>query len=411
MKKMIFAGLAALLAFALVTCDLNAPINPEEFDLPYVVTYDSNGTPTSLELSLDGTNIGRSADARAMSNTIAKSSYNFFEVVFWGNDGAATPTNHYARTTWKNGTTAVINGVYRTTTGITYGSNPASVNGTTGAAALFIGNENNSQLLAVGVISHVDGVAGQIIKDVSRTVTFTVHSLQAGIYNESLGTLDDDYDEVEFQISGSTIATFPAYAAFTYNDPTDFSLVQTTVNYTFTYFGLASPTNYFLPIRSVEATPPIMHRDPLFVTTNTVGTLPAGSTVQVNSTFHLAADVAAETQSYVTGVTAGGQLIPNTGIMPITLFGYADETSSAPYITSLGFEILVYAVTNADNEAYSWILSPGIDSFRLDGGQIISRGGCILLSVNDTATAGGNTQTVELNNTPGPDGKLYIIAH
>jgi len=386
MKKLIFAVLAALLAFALVTCDLENAIGGGDNDLPYKVTYDSTGTPRLVEFSLDGTNIARSADNRAMSNTIAKSSYNLFEVVFNG-------STNIARAVWRDGTYTAITGVDRD-------------EDYTGKAALFIGREENLQLLAVGVISHIDGVAVGATSEItanSKTVTFTVRSLEAGIHVNSLG---NTYSNVSFTDGAVVLGAFKASVAIANTNLN--TATATTVTYSIPFFG--SPANaaaLYSTIISATSNVEIIGRDPRFISGAAGANIPLNAKVQVASTVSLV--TSAQTVSYVSA-TAGTALISSTGTITLNIYAFAQNTT-IPLLTSLHFGsgIPVYALVNTDSKGILWYLSPGSETLNLDAGAFSSRGACMLLQVGGTDAA--NVPYNLTATSPAPDGPLYIIVN
>ena len=137
MKKAIFAGIAVLLALVIFSC--------EGFDpAQRIVGYTDDGRPL-IELSIDHT------ASRALTDTLARAGISFFEVAFY--DG----TDYY-RTSWNRGRSGSI----RLPPGV-YGLNAEK-------AILFAGNRRDHTLLAVGLLTHIDGEACTKGTDASLTI-------------------------------------------------------------------------------------------------------------------------------------------------------------------------------------------------------------------------------------------------
>jgi len=184
MKKLIYTGLAMLMAFALVTCDYTpSALGEIQEGVEYTnVVYSKDGQ--SLTLYLDEGVPVTDAD-RALNKDMALSGHNFFEAVFMGNNG----TNVIARISWSRGESAAVRGIHRAgTAGVTYASvDPAAVTTTAGAAILFVGRRSDKTLLAVGRLSGVDGGPLAAITPTTKSVTFTIAALKAGALPEASG--------------------------------------------------------------------------------------------------------------------------------------------------------------------------------------------------------------------------------
>jgi len=388
MKKMIFGGIAILLALAMVmvACEF-APNDAEK--IPEFAKYevDKTGELSAVTLNLNGGGPSKNV-SRALSDAMAKSSYNYFEVVFFGEDSTAgTPS--VARASWDFGASAAIVDVPRDSVAISYATaNPADVTGaSTGAAALFIGRKETMQLLAIGLLTHVDGSVGTDVLATSRTVTFTVLSLESGVWAGSIPTANT----VQFTTNSLPIGpAFDALVAMTLADPLDY-----TFRFKGTANGAAAATNRFTAIRSFAADPKVLNRDPTFI--NSVN----NSVVQVSATAFLSDGT---DDSYV-NVAAGDPLItPTTGIMPITTFTF---TPAAEGITSLTFNIPVFAINNTVSTTTPkiWYMASGSAVNLLDTGTFVSAGGSILIYLGAT---GNQTVPIVLVNN---DNNLYILAN
>lgn len=185
MKKLILAGLAVLLALALVTCD-GFTFGQGDDNLGYTdVVYSRDGK--SVTLYLDGVGVPETAAMRALSKPIAEVNHNQFEVVFaFDADGTGAGTPVVARASWVRGDAAAIKGVTRSNAGagVDYGNTSISSTTTYGAAILFVGRRVENTLLALGRLTDVDNGAGPTgtttITAATKAVTFTIVALDAG---------------------------------------------------------------------------------------------------------------------------------------------------------------------------------------------------------------------------------------
>jgi len=189
MKKVALAAILVLLALLFVTCVEGLPETGGEDPGDYTdVIYDYVGSGDNIRVKsvtvyLDGTKVRAPAGQRALGLEAARLSHNFFEAIFLTGTYASnvvTPTS-VARASWKIGQPAGISGVNRnlTTTGTDFGNvDPAAITSSLGAATVFVGKDSNKTLLAVGWLTHVEGVAGTTVIDSNTTnVTFTVAPL------------------------------------------------------------------------------------------------------------------------------------------------------------------------------------------------------------------------------------------
>jgi len=158
------------------------------------VYYSPDGK--SVTLYLNG-NAPPSRGGRALSLPLAKSSVDYFEVVFYSLDGGG----RVDRAAWVANQSASID-VYRTSGGIDYsGTSVSSVVGMgTGAALLFAGKRSDKSLLpaidkksllAVGKICKVDDVdtggGPAMITTDTQSVTFELAAIKAGTINRDNG--------------------------------------------------------------------------------------------------------------------------------------------------------------------------------------------------------------------------------
>jgi len=172
-----FTLLAVASLWLLASCDLlpAVPVNPpppektkkqEEPEQSKYVTLALGGMGDAI-----GINTGNTVSVqRALSGNIAKMSYDFLEVVFKAG-------NIVARTSWELGEQVNLSGVYRTDSGINYSSTDPANN----SAVMFVGRKSDKTLLAIGKLVRVDGVQTAVINSNSKSVTFEISVLKAGV--------------------------------------------------------------------------------------------------------------------------------------------------------------------------------------------------------------------------------------
>jgi len=388
MRKFVLPGLAILLALSLSTCEM-APlggITAGEGDTAYV--FDSKGSLKSVTASFDDSgNLvfpKPSKNNRALFDAMAKASYNYFEAVFHGStetDGSDPTT---VRTTWRFGNSGIITNVPRHETAINYGSAaiPDTPTAAFGASVLFIGREDGD-LLAVGLLTHADGAESADITSSTRTVTFTVTSLEAGLSYES-----HEADEtITFKNNHFEDGVeFSAYAL-----SKNISGTGDTSNYIF-YFhgftpkwdggniedGLDLSDNDNLPIinrlagiKADSGTINLIPRNPAFYY--------GGKTIEYLSTAHIknGNNFAAITLNEYSPIT-------DNGLLEIVW-----KTSNNDGYTSFSLDIPVYAMikgnnnTNSTTECTHWHIRTGLGDMVsfLDDGSPTALGGSILLKI------------------------------
>jgi len=190
MKKIIYIGLAALLAFALVTCD---NVQDENIIVGSTnVEYSDDGK--NITIYLDGATVPVTKASRSLTADLAKKSHDYYEVVFYFNDG--TNPIEVARAAWEIGEAAAITNVYRTAAGVDYsktGTTSLAPTATEGYAVLFAGRKADKTLLGIGRLTYADGggtppppvppptlTIDTQVTTATTKVTFTVASLEAG---------------------------------------------------------------------------------------------------------------------------------------------------------------------------------------------------------------------------------------
>jgi len=392
MKKLFWTGFAVLLALTLVTCEMS-PLGGWDDG---AFKFDKNGNLESVSavISTDGRMVfpAPSRSNRALNDAMAKSSYDLFEVVFYAQTGATTYQT--ARTIWGYGESGIISGVYRTTAGIDYTNadidEVAAVGD--GAAVLFIGNRKTGNLLAVGILSHIDGEpvdSTNLLKDTSTTVTFTVTSLEAGIAFNSLGdptttepsntaTRTQRYVDVTVKVETSDTTGIHFRGFYLTNG-------VNTGNYSFSFKGLTPTATISDPInvdiinrfaairvRDEDLAKIVPRANVSFVRSGRTYTLPAEAIAPiVTSSFtSLTTDEALTTSQYGT-------------------VGYSITAVAAPItgLNSFTYGIPVYAITTDKSVdsivSYSWVIMPGqsTQAELLDDNTDTALGGSVLVVI------------------------------
>jgi len=185
MKKTVFALFAVLLAVLLVTCDLFGPSSGTEEAL-----FTEDGRPM-VRLTISVGNIGVS---RALTTTQAQSAVDYYEVVF------KDPKGVLHQEAWDSGTTSIT----------------IPVGNYTGAtkAVVFAGVKSDKTLLAVGIITAVDGnligAGDAIIKSDTNSVTFTLSPLTNAVSTNKasttfkiIGPTKDSVDEFDYSTANA----------------------------------------------------------------------------------------------------------------------------------------------------------------------------------------------------------------
>jgi hypothetical protein len=176
MKKAFFAGIVALLALTMITCDLFPPAGTGSSNN---IKYDTDGTP------LVNLTIGTGSAGRALTAANAETYTDFYEVVFKG------PNGKIFRATWRagqKGRIAVPFGDYAATDPTAAdNSDPDDLKG---AAILFAGRNNDRTLLGVGKLTHINEATGTTIDSATTSVTFTLEALENDIKAASGGSFE-----------------------------------------------------------------------------------------------------------------------------------------------------------------------------------------------------------------------------
>jgi hypothetical protein len=382
MRKLVFAGLMVLLAVALITCGgFNFSSQPDDDKVvEYTnVVYSADGR--SLTLYLEG-GVPVTNASRALTRDLALMGHDFFEVVFNHTEGSA-------RASWEIGESAGIRNVYRTVAGIDYGSAGATMNTTTGNAVLFVGRKADKTLLAVGLLTHVNGASGTSVTTTTTSVTFSVTALEAGLRLPAAGTMDAAAGDTFLTSSDNTATN--ATAANT-------DLVTVTIG------GAPFPA-YRLPGSDTRAATytlgPAANIAALLpgIRTLAANAAPAGTATIRIPRFPISGGGYVEpgvphalnTTAVIADVAATDAALVNPIVFNIT-------TGNQDGLCSLSFEVPVYALVRSTGvggvpEHIEWFIRHGFGTHRFDldsglsysgaVGSEISYGGSILLAVGD----------------------------
>jgi len=393
MKKLIFIGLGALLAFALVTCDSiqdgNTVLGTTN------VEYSADGKRVTLYLE-GGVPVTKAS--RALTSDLAKTGHDFFEVVLLADAGAL---GNITRASWEIGEAAGVKNVIRNVDYNT--SDPSLANGADGAAILFVGRKSDKTLLAIGLLASVDDNPGTtLISTATTKVTFEVAALQAGAsFSNHTVTTGVPPATVTTDV---TPARYPAYTSFRTGTLTDIKTANVD--------GKLFPA-YVFPIGTTTATYTLATTDIDDGTTPWDGT-DANKTDVLDDTDNI--------NAYLTGVMIAADPVAEFRIprFPIPGNQYkeirapwankttvaftnnttADDPLASPIqfdvttlagndgFVSLIFSIPVYAINKtptADNvNPITWYIKPGFGTnyYDLDDGKG-GAGAALLLAIGD----------------------------
>jgi hypothetical protein len=391
LKHLCFIGIAVFLASAMVSCDFFSSQEDETPSVEYII---EDGNISAVTLRIDGKGGPVMNMSRALTDSLAKAGHDFYEVVF--TDGTTI-----ARASWEIGEPAVIQNVPRNgDTGIDYAiANRGTFAPGEGAAILFVGRKADKALLAVGLLTEVDGVGGTPVPNVTettRTVTFKAAALTAKadfiVAGSSFLTAAKD-------LTGDTgaIPPIPPYGIV--------NAVNTTVQ-TAVYDGQKFPL-YRLPHNqsAIAASYTIACTDTtnaaIFTTAYCPGIISTGDSEIENrvprypklGTYpslpqpHVLLTVPTLTNN----TTADLPFVPGI-TMSFDTSAYA--TADLGGVVSVVFNIPVFAITADDNPAgtdptpasITWNIKPGFGAnyYNLDNGTGAA-GGAILLGVGDVS--------------------------
>ena len=346
MKKAFFAGIVALLALTMVTCDLFSP----EGDKADIV-YDANGNPWGVNLKFGDDSID--SIGRALIKTNALTYTNYYEVAFMY-DGKVY------RTSWRKGQTgriAVPFGDYFSVAPAA-GASPVPT-GNTGAAILFAGTYANRDLLAVGKLAKINETAvttTAVIDSATTKVTFAL-------------------DALENEIKTAAGSTFTV----------------TTTGFT------GTPADVIVKIDNVESKIPLFPVKP-----GTAGT-PATNTATWTITCPNSAGViikeagTLDTVGILTDAPIPGLLIDNTGITPASgavpspaAFTLSFDVPDGDGLGWLAIDIPVCALVIApDTSPGIWHIRGGLKNYEFDQGENFGYPNAFNPTVGNNSLGGG----------------------
>ena len=390
MKKTCFAGIAVLLALAIVSCDFTAA--PQQNNEPPSVQYSRDGTSITLRLDGEG-GVDRNM-SRALTDLLAKRGHDYFEVVF-------TDGTDIARASWEIGQPAGIRNVPRNgTDGVDYSTADASASAASpvldGSAILFVGRKADKTLLAVGLLTATENFngspGGPVVSTATRTATFTVGALMAGT----------SFTATSSSFWTATAVTAPADTTTTIDravcDGTPFPMYRiangaASILTSYTFDSKGTLTDYLpgiklagIPTNNVDIRIPRFPRGGGFYTEfETPHALGTNATIMDIST--------PGTPVAYTATTA----------LPASIGIVFNTSATIDGAISFAFDIPVYAITNDNSQAgvpeyITWHVKPGFGTnyYDLDNGNSPmgltaatdpdSYGGSILLGVGDNVT-------------------------
>jgi len=311
---------------------------------------------------------------RALSQEVAQAGHDFFEVVFKYNDG----TNDIVdRASWELGHPSGLS-VYRTDAGVSYDGSFGS-----GSAVMFVGRTDKT-LLAVGRLTHIDGVpvASALLTTESKTVTFQVYSLTAGVRfsydnisassfqtysgltggNIDLGTLSTDIEDNIYIHRGDHNVNQKFFPLFKLaeND-------TTYARYTFGINGVVVDWSDFSDAIILAGGGELLKRWPRYPLVNglyqyssfliqddgdgTVANTPVGTLVKMTNNLQARADLGESFQNPVE-------------------FEFNTANTIDGSVFALAFEVPVYALSSATgrsgSSAVTWYIRPGFGAYNLD---------------------------------------------
>jgi len=397
-RKLISCALAAILASFFLTC---IPVGFDGED-----EYEDNSLPlfTDVEYSPDGKSVTIYLDGyapvrqnRALTRELAVLGHDLFEVTFYH-----PASNVIKRYVWETGHAAGISGVTRNVnySAATVGSIPAGTSN--GAALLFVGKKSDRTLLGVGRLTGTDGGAGSLITANTKSVTFSVAALKAGVtFDEKTSS----FNTAALQSGGG--------ANLTQVSPTNTEVFPVMIGTHF--FPIFRLNKDLVPNQTVEASYKfdIVGDDPFSVYSGGIiqkakaDLVNAPPEMLTGSGFHLTPRYPTGDGKWEDSTIAFGTIKDNTTGLSIlnNLAGnnnnpFENEVKfrfstivpeNNGYIFSFSFEIPVYPLLNGlDNRAggFPWFLRPGYDSYLYDlddgyGGT----GGAILIGTGEIEAA------------------------
>jgi len=406
-QKIIFFAIAAILVSFLFTCrPFGAGDNDVSSDRITYTDYEYSRDGRSLTIYLDGSTPVRHSRALTMANT--KLGHDLFEVAFMYYNGSQYAI---ARAVWETGHAAGVSGVVRD---VDYGK-AFFETGDTAAAIVFVGKKSDKTLLAVGSLTHVDGVAGTIIGANSRTVTFSVTPLTAGTNSNSTSSSFitdagnrssiDDYNNINsaptvtlvknVMISGKP---FPLFNLYESNSVPAGGYVHG--RYKFEVFSNNFEALYrkgILQKSGIELVYP--PATPAGTGTPRAPRYPVGDNNWETSETSILQPLPVDTSTIVVARNITPSDTPFQNLVefrfgPIVPPPTATPPANSNHVFAFSFQIPVYPLTNVDGRSSGelWYLRPGYDSYLYDlddglggtGGSILIGTGLFEESINNS---------------------------
>jgi len=361
-----------------------------------------------------GNVVSTPVSSRALTFDNAQASHDFFEAVFYYSTNAGNTT--VARAAWDIGATPELRGVYRTTVGVNYGNVGMPPPTGQGSAVLFVGSKADKTLLAVGKLIEVGGSSGTTISESTKSVTFEVTALRAGVAPNRAGAINSSFKTYSGWTAPGTVSgettdlTDGIYLHYVDKREFPFFNLRTTpsnVNYGAYTFNTAAGdttfTDYAAGIvlageRNFEA------RNPRYIITNgqyqyssllvqDVGMTHGGNLDMMNNNVRLGQPVATPYNP-----VTGPQYFTNPVVFKIDTSASLPTTHTTATVFALTFEIFVNNLTAVQTspltggappeypKPVTWRISTGIGTKWLDlddgkGGD----GGAVFLGTGDAA--------------------------
>jgi len=348
MKKAFFVMTAVLFALAVVTCNVDSPIENDSN-----LVYDENGQPWGVNLT-----ISAGAANRAMTDDLAKLLVSYYEVVFKNG-------SNYYRTRWSTGETGKL--------AVPFG-NYGSVSGSD-AAIMFAGRDSKT-LLAVGnlVVGNINTSTASVTfslvpltTDVKAVATTTSFKITAGPTNPTSyydGTPGKEFPTVTFN---GTIHV-PLFC------------VEADKSNTATY-TIVGPANTF------------PHSAGVFVQTPELYSAAVDS--QSSPGFKLANTSKIEWEDPDdAGVFISSGVMNSTGVFKFTL-----DVPDTVGMSRISYKIPVRAMNDPALSGDLWYLQGGIRNAEYDlGAGADSLGGSILLGIVDAGGTPTGWSNIEIGS-------------
>jgi len=375
-KPLAVTGIILILVMLMGTCGSDVPPFEETEDMEYTdVEYSKDGS--GVTIYLNGNGVPKSRSQRAVTTDLAKTAFDFIEVIFVSGTGAI------ARASWALGAPANIsnlaNGGYGSTTG-------------TPAACMFVGRDDGKVLFGVGKLTETN-TGGTTITANTTSVTFEIAAIKSGLLigSESVGTavngLNVAADSFTYSstVTANGVTTTTGRVGFRKNLPPTGNMQYpvyvipsngiTNATYKFGFSGIeADYVNAIRHVRTTDIYPVVQKKTPRY---------------SVNGRYE---EPRNRIDIYTTAAFSSGYAPGDTDAFGVS---NASPAIGLVFTTSAGsggffafnIQIPVYMVSRAaasnpsGTDAKTWYIRTGLGSefYSLDDG--VSRGGCVFISV------------------------------